>query len=210
MKQQLMILLLCCAFNLSSQEKSLKIYNQFIIYSIYTPSINFTERVPLKYNGPSIAYRTVNDKRLKQISFRPVFDMQNQGQSKYVNFGADLKFDLAKELENYNEKLNIFWGGSTWLGFLQEDSEYSLINSFPVLRRQSALSCALFANVEYHFSKNLYVELAANFFSFTFNWMYQEKENPILLERQRIQSFFDLEMFGQRNLQLGIGYVFAR
>lgn len=180
-----------------------------MVYTYYSPRPLLAERAPLKYNGSSIAFRSVKDKKLRQISIKPVYLMRDQGQARYEYIGGDLKFDFAKEVENYNEKFNIFWGGSSWLGFLQEDIAYSSITSFPVERTHGAISFALFANVEYHFTKKLYVELAANFFSAAFGWTHQYTDNPNLLERQRTQSGFDIDLFGQRNVQVGLGYVFG-
>lgn len=206
----LLIFLLCFSFtSLKSQERSIKVYNQFLAYTYYSPRPLLAERQALKYNGTSIAFRSVHEKRLRQISLKPVYLKVDQGPARYTYKGGDVKLDVAKEFENYHEKFDIFWGGSTWLGFLQEQIDYSTITSFPVERSQIRISFSLFASVEYHFTRSLYVEFAANFFSGAIGWTYQYTDNPNVLERQRTQSGFDMDLFSQRNFQIGLGYLFG-
>ena len=207
MKDLLVILCLFISVNSYCQERSLKIYNQFIPYSEYYKPIVFNAKnSTANYNGTSIAYRKVNGEKMRQFSVKPFYKNSREEDQSYELIGGDLRFDMAKHIELKNKKSSLFFGNSVWLGFLNEQIDSRVFNAYGIRKDHLGISWALFSSFEYQLTPKCYVELATNFFSWSFFYERQYIANPILSESRRVQTDFDFDLWGQRNLQIGFGY----
>lgn len=207
MKDLLVIAFLFISVNSFCQERSIKIYGQFIPYTEYYKPIAFNaDNFGSNYNGTSIAYRKVKEGKMRQFSIKPVYKNSREEDNSYDLIGGDIRFDMAKLIELKNKKSSLYFGNSVWLGFLNEQIDSRAFNAYGIRKDHIGISWALFSSFEYQLTPKCYIELATNFFSLSYFYERQYIANPILSESRRVQTDHDFDLWGQRNLQIGFGY----
>jgi len=207
MKDLLVIVLLLLSVNSFCQERSVKIYAQHVPYKAYYKPIAFNESESIsKVNGILIGYQKVKEEKMRQFSIRPVYQNSREEENSYQLLGGDIRLDMAKQIGLKNKRADLYFGHSVWLGILNEQIDSRAFNAYGIRKDHLGITWALFSSFEYHLTPKCYVAIAANFFSWSFFYERQYIANPILSESRRIQTDLDLDLWGQRNFQIGFGY----
>ena len=100
------------------------------------------------------------------------------------------------------------YGGNVNLHYSSEDIDSKQFVNFPTDNYFIGIELSFFTGIEYRISDKLNIHLDLQLLGLNFSFLNSYQDNPALTEPQKEQSGFDIDLFGERVLKIGIGYVF--
>jgi len=206
----LLLISISCLTNLHSQSKELILYKDFYYFNS-RPFLRFTDFEPKAINnyGWSIAYKKMkSDRKYNQFEAKVIFESSDEADNSFKRKEFLLNYRKGKYLKKklFNV-LKMRYGPSLNLRLLTEDLEPGLTREFPRENILGGLGLSVLAGLEYPLSDKLNIHLDTNLFGLSFSLNYSYFDNPALTERQKQQGGFDFDLFGERTLKIGIGYI---
>lgn len=194
-----------------SQTKSIKIYSNFLLFnSDQFPRERDYKPSTINYQGITFAYHSQKpNATFQQIEGRVNIKKTSENGIDINRSAFHIRYEYGKYLvTNKNEKLKFAVSGASKLYYQFEDISGSLI--FTSNDSEVGLNITTFANLEYNFSKNIFLELGLSPFGFNFGLVTSKFDNPSIPESRQRSSSFYFSGFNERLLRLGVGYRFRR
>jgi len=207
----LSLLLLSFITNLSAQSKEFIIYKDFLVFNskLFLRHFDYEPKGINNY-GFAIAYnKQKNNLKFAQYEAKLLTRKSTEENNEFKRTEVQAIYRRGKYLKK--KILNVLqarYGGSLNLQYLAEDIDSEQYVDFPTTNYSGGIGLSFFAGIEYKVSDKINIHLDTQFFSFNFSFLSSYRDDPALTERQKEQTGFDFDTFGERVLKIGIGYSF--
>ncbi len=209
----LSVLLLAITGNSAkAQKNSLKVYGNFLILNSEKEPWHFNHTPsPFSYRGISVAYQLINKEgRIHEWEIRISFDKENTDSLKFNQFNAHVRYEIGRRFKRkLSKKIDFGISGGGKIFYLHETVNRQPGFEFQRINNAVGINIAALAHLEYALSKNIYIDLSLTLGGASIDSSYQYYDNPALTERQKKQGGFDLDLFRERLLRIGVGYRFG-
>jgi hypothetical protein len=190
---------------LFSQESSIKLYANMLVYSEQIPSYYDNSGKNSHYNGISVAYRRIaKNGLLHQLEAKFAYD---EVESVYKRIDTALRYEIGGTMKRKIFKvLKLRLGKSFKVFHLDERITSKDYNEYPVDRKVSGLTSSIFSSLEFGLGKRLYVEIVANWSIMTVAFDRNYYDDPTRPAGLRNIGGTDFDFFNEKLLRIGLGF----
>ena len=211
MKYLFLSLFLCSTFYLSGQDKSIKVYSNFLYLNSERYSILFNpNKKGFEFEQVSLAYRKRNEKTFFELEGGLLTFKEELPDFAKDHFDIHIRGEQGfKMRESANGKFLFYISLAAKIYYWREDDLPKTSANFETNTWSTGLNGALFLRGEYHFNEKFYLDVNTTFLGGTLSAQFSTLKDPILTVNQQTQGGFDFDILSERLLRIGIGYKFG-
>ena len=195
--------------SLLSQSNELIVYKDFHYFNS-RPFLRYSNYEPTSISsyGWAIGYKKMkNERKFNQLEAKVLFDSSDEASAPFKRQEILLNYRKGKYLKkNLFNILKVRYGPSLNINLMKEDLAIGTDREFPIDNLLGGIGLSVFGGLEYKLSHKFNIHIDTSLFGMIFSINTSYYDNPALTERQKRQSGFDFDLFGERILKIGVGY----